>query len=212
MPSQQRLDELFRDLREDLTAIGDDIRDDLDLELEGEGELELTSIPCGHGDNLYFVAGSTEWEFFEIVYPMNIEEAIAESLSDAVVRTLVSEPNGGDLSKEDRSEAALELLRSLRDEKIERFQFNLGKRLSTPLTAYSIHSTDDGIPVGFMVKKKIFPQEPDYTLATLSDAVQGVVSIGVEATNFVAYTFDLSSLAELEEGEDPGLSIRHPSP
>lgn len=225
MPTTQEFNEALGKIESYIPDTGDEIEehiseriseaeaetDDLDaIHLWGSFRLnipedeELDGFFCSHGDNYYFVTGSSDSRFFNLHYLVDFTYEIASVLSDdqaanileESVSDLESNAKEGEI-EEYRLEAAKEFLVSLDEDDIRELQFYLTDRLSDPEVAYRTFSDEYNgadLFVGYGVSKKLYPYREDFDILEYNDAVQAVVSVGYNAFRYLsnAFIFDLS--------------------
>lgn len=208
MSSELSFEEAVAHTKEMLEQIGDEVVEELPLAPEAPDGAAL--IRCRHGDLEFLVNAQPDQAFFELVYPLNLVANLARQVQTQPNLQTLFEQDGYDVSSDEEAlQAATALLESMPPLEKQRLVFHLIDRLSTPHTSFRTEETEGGGLAGFESKRKIFPYEDTFTLARLNDAVQSVISVGHQATQFVYNTlaFDIS---QTKGDTEVQLRFRHP--
>ncbi|MFB6186593.1 MAG: hypothetical protein ABEI86_06980 [Halobacteriaceae archaeon] len=96
-------------------------------------------------------------------------------------------------------EAAEDVIESVDEEVLERFKLNLFQELSHPEVATALTHTTNDYFNGFVISRKIFPEDSGFTLTEFNKTVQAVISVGTFGGNWVS-----QFLGELDGFEDIG--------
>lgn len=206
MASKEAFEEALDEVKDKLERIGDRVEGE--VEAPDGAEEGAWLVGCRHGDIRFWVVARPDREFFELLYPLDLEANLARQVREEDGLREHFEQERENAEPEETSDIAATLLDSMPPREKQGLVFHLVERLSSPTTSFRTMGTGGGGLARFECKKKIFPYEGTLTLARLNDAVQEVISVGHRATQFLYHSlvFDVT-----EDGELP-VQLRFRSP
>ncbi|WP_336021823.1 hypothetical protein [Halobellus salinisoli] len=177
MPSDKQYNDAVNTVCDDLEKV-----DCYVLDVVEPDNFEGHIVYFRHGSRQIEIFAEKEERFFDIGYRINLAENIGQSID--------FEPNeeqpdlfGKKVSPE--TAVGYHKLAEIPTDQMRDFTYQLGMHLSSPFTSYQLSTDNDGVVYSYAVWKKLFPYERDYTLRRLEEAIQAVVSVGVNANRFV---------------------------
>jgi len=189
---------------------------------DDKGEQNVDILACLHGESRYDILGHQSSSYFSIEYRYSLIERIGTQLSDEEITNMVGEEpqdefeielgentdaSEAELIVEDsenvedlppRFRAAIKLIESPDRETNQRFIYDLFQELSHPSVSTEIVTSQNGYFQGFVIRKKIFPQDSGFNLTEFNNSVQSVVSLGTFGQNAVTTAIGSSLNFELD--------------
>lgn len=171
-------EESFEDALQTIRNYVGEIGDSVERPIEDQDPYQ--GFRCQHGDHAYAILGQPERAYFEIIYPVNIVQNVADNLK--LINQEANETESG-VSEQEYRKTATDLLESLSPEDTNQLQFHLLNCVLSPQTAHRTYTTAGGGLAGLQVMRKVFPHDAGFTLTEFNRSVQAVVSLGSHAGN-----------------------------
>lgn len=174
-----------------LTAIGDGVEDELT-----DDDDQVIGFTSQRWGNLYYILGSSESQFFHIIYPYSLvgslegvlDEQSAEEVLDGIDRTA--------LEGTEERQAAEHLMNVMPEHIREELRFHLHEKVTTPQTSSVIFTSEIGGITRFEVRSRVYPLADDFSLHMFENAVQAVMNVGTNAGQFLSYAFDIEEYVD----------------
>lgn len=147
----------------------------------------------------YYVQTHTTNDYFQVVYPYSIKNALASNLDEKTAKEYVGGALGNDADI--RKEAAVAFLNQLDNGQMQNLRQELYVRLNTARTTASITGDDDTVH-GFNVYRRIFPYRDSFDVKDFNDAVRETTNTGLKGRVLVEKALPLQQFIDAETLED----------
>jgi hypothetical protein len=117
-----------------------------------------------------------------------IEEINKPDLGEEQKGEFIVKQQGEDLPP--AIEAAENIIESMDEDVLERFGLNLFQELSQPEVATKLIHTPNDYFNGFVIERRVFPEDTGFSLTEFNHSVQAVISLGTFGSNWFSQLMD----------------------
>lgn len=204
MPTGQEFGEVLRDLAEYIEASGREIVSQNDGETDG-GE-PVSIFDCKQGDHHFQVFGVQDGtsEYFTVRYPYQASKVYA---SRYAIEQKGIEP-GPDTKvqiSQDEVEGYLDQLASNNKREYKMLGGRLRETINTPHNRFRIDKTSNGAITFFQIDRRIFPYQEAFNISDFNEAVQIVISVGLEGRLLIEDAYQIREGIEAALSDDGGV-------
>jgi len=218
MPAPSEFNLAFERLKGDLEKVGAEIQqDNAETENGSEEIIERYVVASYRGSSVY-IAGEVEDDYFNIVYPLNIANIVAQDLSGDEVKGILDafesqvespdDPSDEEMYQQAR-QAAETLLKQMDEDEKGSYKYRISTEIADSDVGVFLESFEEDPAIHRIeIDKRLYPYLNDYSIREVGDALQAVSSIGAIASRTAARELLLYSPERDEEVEQYQLTIR----
>ncbi|WP_396612892.1 hypothetical protein ACH9L7_06370 [Haloferax sp. S1W] len=191
--NQQDVDEALRTIDNHVSSIGDQIIQPISGQTDSGKQVQGRVVQ--HGQQKYQILAVVGESAVQIRYVFDAAEAIAVQRAITDGGRSTTTPNQQvNIAPEQIAHAKDELQDAAEDEDhLKKIRQGVIDRISEPSIAANL-KTDEFFVYGFEVSASLYPFHDDVDIATFSEKVQTVVSLGWKAQSYLVTEYDLRSL------------------